>query len=180
MAEAASHNPERCNSMTINALLKHVSSVLLVAFCFLFASPHLARADAPAVFKQLAGSWRGSGDLTLSDGSRERLSCRGYYVLKEKGSGLSLAIRCQSTNYQVRMRSSLTSRAGRLTGRWEERTFNAQGEVTGRATGNGMQLSISGAISGSLSVTLRGRTQRVNISTEGTGFRGVSISLVRG
>lgn len=166
--------------MIVGALLKHTKKPLLFALTVMLAYPHPVQADAPRVFKQLAGSWRGSGDLTLNDGSRERLSCRGYYVLKEQGSGLSLAIRCQSTNYQIRMRSTVTSRAGRLSGRWEERTFNAQGEVTGRATGNQIRLSVTGTVSGSLSVTMRGRTQRVQISTQGTGFRAVSISLVRG
>lgn len=164
----------------VDALLRHPARTVLIAICFLLVHPHLAYAQGPSIFKQLAGSWRGSGNITLTDGSRERLSCRGYYTLKNKGAGLSLAIRCQSTNYQIRMRSQVTSKAGRLSGRWEERTFNARGQVRGRASGNRIRLSITGAISGAMSVSLKGRRQSVQITTKGSGFRSVSISLVRG
>jgi hypothetical protein len=43
-----------------------------------------------------------------------------------------------------------------------------------------MNLSINGTVSGSISITASGRSQSVNISTAGTGFTGVSLSLVRG
>lgn len=148
--------------------------------CIAFAvNTQVAAADASAIFKQLSGSWRGSGDITLTDGSRERISCRGYYVLKGR-NGLSVAILCNSPNYKVELRSRLLEKARGVSGTWEERTFNAMGEVSGRATGNRLTLSIAGAVTGSISISLTGRRHTVKISTVGTGFKAVSISLVRG
>ena len=152
----------------------------LLACLLLIAIPGFAFADNPALFKQLNGTWRGSGTLTLTGGDRERLSCRGYYNLKSGGSGLSIAILCNSTNYKVELRSSVRDSGGHVSGSWEERTFHATGAVSGRASGNRMNLSISGTVSGSISITASGRSQSVNISTAGTGFTGVSLSLVRG
>jgi hypothetical protein len=148
--------------------------------CLLIAMPGFAFADNPALFKQLNGTWRGSGTLTLTGGDRERLSCRGYYNLKSGGSGLSIAILCSSPTYKVELRSSVHDSGGRVSGNWEERTFHATGGVSGRASGNRLNLSISGTVSGSISITASGRSQSVNISTAGTGFTGVSLSLVRG
>ena len=149
----------------------------LVVFFALTANAAVAHAET-AIFKELGGSWRGSGDLTLSDGSRERISCRGYYVPKG-GDDLSLAILCNSPNYKLEIRSNLAGHGSSVSGHWEERTFNARGELSGRATGNGLKLSITGYITGSMSVSLSGSHQSVSISAHGTGFKTVSMSLVR-
>jgi hypothetical protein len=167
-------------NVVTNIIKTSAVRAFLLACVLLAANSSFALADASALFKQLGGSWRGSGTLTLSDGSRERMSCRGYYVVKSGGSGLSIAILCSSTNYKVELRSSLVESGQGISGSWEERTFHAMGEVSGRASGNRMNLSISGAVTGSISISLGGGGHSVNISTRGTGFTGVSLSLVRG
>src|SRR5690606_28189216 len=53
-------------------------------------------AEAASPFRQLAGTWKGAGQIMLSSGARERLSCRGYYTSRGTGNTLSLAIRCAS------------------------------------------------------------------------------------
>ena len=150
----------------------------LLASMVLLSNVTAALADTPAIFKQLAGSWRGSGDLTLSDGTRDRISCRGYYRLT--GNGMSLAILCDSPNYKIEIRSNLVGGGNGISGHWEERTFNANGELSGRASDNRMRLSITGYINGSMSVSLSGRRQSVSISAQGTGFKSVSMTLVPG
>lgn len=165
--------------MATKLSLRLLPKAFVLALILFATGGEVARADASALFKSLAGSWRGSGDLTLTDGTRERITCRGYYVLKS-ANGLSLAILCDSPNYKVEIRSLLDGSGGRVRGTWEERTFNAAGEVSGSASANALRLSIAGAIQGSLSIAMKGRGQSVSISTSGTGFRTVSISLVRG
>jgi hypothetical protein len=120
------------------------------------------------------------GDLTLADGTRERISCRGYYVLKSGGNALSIAILCNSPNRKVEIRSLVEESGRGVSGQWEERTFNATGQVSGSATTTSMRLSISGSIEGAIAISLKGRSHSVNISTAGTGFKGVSMSLSRG
>lgn len=159
-------------------MLRKQSYVILTTLVIVFLGFD-AFAQAPSLFRKLAGSWRGSGELTLADNTRERISCRGYYVLKD-GNGLSAAILCNSPNYKVEIRSRLTERQGGIRGSWEERVFNATGDVSGHATANRLDLSISGTIQGSLSISspTNARRHSVTISTAGIGFKRVQISLV--
>ena len=92
---------------------------------------------------------------------------------------MGLAIRCASASAKIDLRSLLAYEGGRVSGNWEERTFNASGEVTGRASSGSMTLNIGGGISGSMSVSLSGSSQSVSIRTSGSGLKGVSISLRR-
>ena len=142
--------------------------------------PAPALADASALFKQLVGSWRGLGDLVLEDGTRERLSCRGYYVLKSEGNGLSIATLCDSPNQKFEIRSLVAKSASGISGQWEERTTHASGEVSGSVTGETMDLSFSGPIKGTISISLKGKTHSVSVSAAGAGVKVVSISLTRG
>ena len=161
-------------------MLKSAWRGCLLAGLLLAATSNAAFAGGSAIFKNLAGTWRGSGDMTLADGGRERITCHGYYGLKSGGEGLTLAILCNSTNYKVEMRGNLEDNGGRVSGHWEERTFHATGDVSGRATNDKISLSISGYITGAMSIVTRGRGHTVSISARGTGFKSVTINLVRG
>lgn len=135
------------------------------------------RAENP--FVSLGGSWSGSGQITLDSGKTESIRCRGYY--NNKGSDqLGLAIRCASASNKIEMRADLNYTAGSVSGTWEERTFNATGSITGKASANRLTLAISGGVAGSMSVSLNGASQQVSINTEGTAFRGVSIHMSKG
>jgi hypothetical protein len=142
--------------------------------------PALASAQQSTAFSQLAGSWKGSGQIRLEDGHSERLSCRGFYKEKTKGSELSLAIQCRSAANSIDMHGDLVLSNGRLSGHWGERTFSAEGELNGSASANRLNLSISGPITGSMAVTVNGGKHQVAITTAGPGLKGVSISFSRG
>ena len=105
----------------------------------------------PSPFNTLFGSWGGTGELRLDKGRKERIKCSAYYT--GGGSELGMAIRCQSDSYKIEIRSKLSYSGGRLSGNWEERTFNASGAASGTATPSSIRLSISGAVSGSMNVT---------------------------
>jgi hypothetical protein len=140
-----------------------------------------ALADPSPLFKQLAGSWQGSGDLVLEDGTREQLSCRGYYVLKSEGAGLSIASLCNSPSRKFELRSLVSQSASGISGQWEERTYHATGEVSGSGTGTTMNLSFSGTIQGAIAISLAGKAHSVNVSVSsaGAGVKGITISLSR-
>src|SRR4029453_5788758 len=63
------------------------------------------------------GPGRGSGQIQLSQGKTERLKCNAYYT--GGGSTLGMAIRCQSENSNVEIRSKLSQSGGRTPGPWE-------------------------------------------------------------
>lgn len=139
-----------------------------------------AFAKEPGPFAQLAGSWSGGGQVRFEGGRSERISCRAYYTPRDAGSAVNLALRCASKDNKIEMRASLSSANGRVTGDWEERTYNASGSITGRASGGSLTLAIGGVISGSMQVSTSGSRQQVSISTSGAALQGVSISLSKG
>ncbi|HXG79997.1 MAG TPA: hypothetical protein VNJ31_11765, partial [Methyloceanibacter sp.] len=134
-------------------------------------------ASAAGPFDVLLGSWRGSGQIRLTDGRTERLKCNAYYT--GGGSQLGMAIRCQSESSNVEIRSKLSQSGSRITGTWEERTFNAAGTASGQASGNKMTLQISGGVSGTMRVSYSGSRQSVAISTQGIALQSVTIDLTR-
>jgi len=153
---------------------------IAVAVLFSAAACEPAFAQGATPFAQLAGSWHGSGQVRLADGRSERLSCRGNYTQKSGGTELTLAIRCQSENNKIDMKSGLTYEDGRVSGHWEEKNFGLEGDATGKATPNKITLRISGQLQGSMSVSINGATHAVSVTTGGPGFKSVSITFSRG
>jgi hypothetical protein len=135
-----------------------------------------SRAD-PSPFDALLGSWGGTGEINLDKGRRERIKCNAYYT--GGGAQLGLAIRCSSDSYKIEIRSKLSYSGGRLSGNWEERTFNAQGSASGTATPSRITLSIRGGVTGTMVVSYSKSRQTVSISTQGIALQGVSITLGR-
>lgn len=144
-----------------------------VAATVLAAAP----ADAAQLFDRMRGTWSGSGTARFDGGRSESLRCSAYYT----GSGdvLKLALRCATPGSKIEMRGQLKASGSSVSGRWEERTFNAEGAASGSLGDGSVNLRISGAVSGSLSFQLSGSRQTVNLSTSGTALRGLSIGLGR-
>ena len=143
----------------------------------IFLVPAGSSKAEPGPFSTLLGSWGGSGEIRLDKGRKERIKCNAYYT--GGGSDLGLAIRCQSDNYKIEIRSKLSYSGGRLSGNWEERTFNASGTASGTASPNKISLSIKGGVSANMLVNYTKTTQNVNISVSGVALQGVRISLSR-
>lgn len=158
-------------------LIRKAAPVLLatavIAGVFMFTPSKVASASA---VDGLIGSWRGSGTARYTSGT-ERLSCNAYYT--GGGSSLRLAVICNSPSSQVHIRSNLSVSGGKLSGSWEERTFNAQGRASGSVTPSRLSIRISGTVNGSMTVNYTKSRQSVSISTTGTSLRGVSMALSR-
>ena len=152
------------------------------ALALLFALPFstAVMADSATPFAQLSGNWHGGGKVRYNDGSNERLSCRGKYSQGSGGTELRLKIRCKSPSNKIDMKSDISYERGRLSGHWSERHFGLEGDVSGRSAPNKFTVRISGQLQGSMTVSVKGSTHRVNIATTGPGFKSVSISFSRG
>ena len=159
-----------------HSILRFLAVLAMAASSFMLA-PAPGGEAAANPFDTLLGSWRGSGQITLNDGRRERLTCNAYYT--GGGSQLGMAIRCQSDTSNVEIRSKLSLSGSRISGTWEERTFNASGTASGSASGNRISLSIAGGVSGSMQVSYSGSRQSVSISTQNIALKSVTISLSR-
>lgn len=146
-----------------------------------FVGAPIDTASAQSPFEGLTGTWRGSALVQLTSGSSETLKCQAYYTPKDSGSELGLAIRCASASNKIELRAQLASAGGSVSGRWEERTYNAAGDVSGQAVEGRLTLSIiGGGFKGSMAVRTSGGSQTVNIKTEGIALQGVNINLSRG
>lgn len=126
----------------------------------------------------LSGSWSGAGQFRLENGRSESLRCSANYSPKREALGLSL--RCASPSNRIELRASLVSRGSRITGTWEERSYNVSGSVSGVSAGNSLRLGINGGgLSGSMVVTTIGGSQSISVRTDGAALRGINISLRR-
>lgn len=167
-------NIRRYESMATTT--RNLKFFVLFILCAAFAPMSAANAQSP--FKNLAGTWSGSGSVKLANGKSEKLRCKAYYTRKSGGKGLGMAIRCASAANKFSLRANMTYAGGSVSGNWSETNFNASGGLSGKASANRISVAIRGGISGSMSVSVNGKSQRVSLSTKGqSAFRGVNISF---
>jgi hypothetical protein len=116
--------------------------------------------------------------MSFESGETESISCNGYY----KGAGsLSAVIRCKGTSSNFELRSKLQSNGDKVSGSWEERTYNATGDVSGTVSTGKLEIQFSGSLTGSLEMSFSSSSQSVSVSvaTKGAGIKGVLVSLNR-
>ena len=160
----------------LNRRLAQLGAVALVGAAAAGLSTPAAAADSS--LDALAGSWRGDGTMSFEDGATESISCNGYY----KGAGsLSVVIRCKGTASNFELRSKLETNGSAVSGSWEERTYNAAGNVSGTASPGKLNVEFSGSLAGSLELNFSPSSQSVSVSvgTKGAGIKGVQVSLNR-
>ncbi len=134
--------------------------------------------SAPGPFSPFIGSWNGSGQVRLQDGRGEQIKCLAYFT--ERSPGMGLALRCASSGSKIDLRAQLTSDGQRVSGTWEERQFNAAGNLAGTQTGNKLALQMDGGgLSASVTVTANGSAQSFILSTDAGTVRGAQISLIK-
>jgi hypothetical protein len=146
-----------------------------------FAALVFASATTPALagpFSGLAGSWSGSGHISLSDGSRERIRCRAHYSVGAGGTMLQQSLRCASDSYNFELRSDVQSHGGRITGNWNEATRQIGGTLSGRARRGRIEVNVQNPnFNARLTLISHGRHQSVIIRSRGGKLTGASIRL---
>jgi hypothetical protein len=157
--------------------LKICSMALVVGLALLTGRPPQA-AENP--FAQFTGSWSGSGSITVQDGTRERIRCRGRYVAGQGGQTLQLELRCASDSYKFELQSDITYDGGNVTGTWNETTRQVFGSLSGRSTNSHIQaVAHSVGFTANLSLSTRGNRQSVSIKSPGSDISEVAVSLAR-
>jgi hypothetical protein len=132
-------------------------------------------------FTSFNGAWSGTGIVSLSDGSTERIRCKAHYKVDGSGKGLQQTLRCASDSYRFDLNSDVTSsQSGTVSGRWSEASRNIYGDLRGHASDGQIDVFVEAAgFAANLVVTTRGNKQSVSINSKGE-IRGVSITLVKG
>ena len=157
------------------------SSIRKIAFMSLLlqsisCAPLLAQSPP---FAGLAGSWTGSGSISLSDGSKERLRCKATYQVSVADARLQQTLRCASDSYRFDLNSDLVSQQGTIAGSWSEMSRGISGSVAGRASSGSISAVVDApGFSANLSVTTRGNQQSFTILSQGD-IRSVAITMVR-
>lgn len=146
----------------------------------LASSLQAASAAPPQVFETMSGFWMGPGRIEFSEGAIEALVCRAYYRTTERNTMLSIVLRCASPSNKIELRAKVTAQGPRLTGTWEERTFNASGKTTGQAMDGKIALSVDGGgFNATMLVVQDGGQQSVTIAAQGVAFKTVNVVLKR-
>ena len=126
----------------------------------------------------LAGFWSGNGAVTLTSGNTERVKCQVFYKSADGNSQLKQTLRCASADYTINSTAELQVKGGQVTGSWEEKTYAAKGDVTGRYSGENFALMIKGAsFTATMNVTLSACKQSINITPKGLEVTKVTIAL---
>jgi hypothetical protein len=127
----------------------------------------------------LTGYWSGTGSISLGKGKTERVKCSVIYK-SEGANQLRQTMRCASADYAINAAAELQIKGAQVSGSWEERTYSAKGDVTGRFGGDSFTLQIQGAnFSAAMNVTLASCKQSLNITPQGLEVTKVSISLAK-
>lgn len=164
------------NPCAFRARLAHLGALALISAAAVGLTTNSASAEAG--LDVLAGTWHGGGTMSFESGEAESISCNGYY----KGvANLSIVIRCKGSSSNFELRSKLDSNGDKVSGSWEERTYNATGDVSGTVSGGKLNVQFSGSLAGSLEMSFSSSSQSISVSvgTKGAGIKGVNVSLSR-
>jgi hypothetical protein len=150
------------------------------AGAILMLSVAAVHAQSGGAFAGFDGSWSGTGTVSMSDGSSERIRCRATYKVDGGGSALAQTLRCASDSYKFDLSSNVTSQGNNVSGSWSEASRNVFGNLVGKAGGGQIDVFVEAAgFAANITLTTRGNKQSVSISSKGE-IRGVSINMVRG
>ena len=123
-------------------------------------------------FAGFDGSWSGTGTVSMSDGSPERIRCRATYKV-DGGNALTQTLRCASDSYKFDLTSNVTSQGNKVSGSWSEASRGIYGNLNGRAGGGQIDVFVEAAgFAANITLTTRGNKQSVSISSKGE-IRGV-------
>ena len=130
-------------------------------------------------FAGFNGSWSGTGTVSLSDGTTERIRCKADYKVNSSGLNLKQSLHCASDSYKFDLSSDVTSQGDRISGNWSEASRNVFGNLQGTAGGGQIDVFVEASgFAANLTLRTSGNRQTVQISSKGD-IRGVNITLVR-
>jgi hypothetical protein len=166
------------------ANLRSTARGAVVATLILFSGAQVPSGRASAAdsgpFMAFAGSWRGSGEITLSDGHSEPIRCVANYRVGASGATVNDTLRCASDSYNFDLAADVSSRDGALSGTWQETSKGVSGTLSGSVNRGRMQIQVRGpSFAAGLGLSVSGNQQNIQIRSLGTEFTGASIRLRR-
>lgn len=146
----------------------------------LMLSVSAGHAQSSGPFAGFDGAWSGTGTVSLSDGTTERIRCKASYKVNGTGMGLKQKLDCASDSYKFDLTSDVTSNGERISGNWSEASRNIFGNLQGTAGGGQIDVFVeANGFAANLTLRTNGSKQTVDISSKGE-IRGVNITMVKG
>lgn len=128
----------------------------------------------------MAGYWTGNGSVAMNSGKTERVKCSVTYKVGDAGALIKQNMRCASQDYTINASADLRVKGEHVSGNWEEKTYSATGQVSGRYADNSMNLSIKGAnFSAAMNLSLSDCKQTISITPQGLDVSRISIGLAK-
>jgi len=113
-------------------------------------------------FDQLKGDWTGGGMVTPSRGDPEKVDCKVAYDVA--GSTVTQTLLCSGVDNQFDAKTKFKYKGGKISGWWNEKTYDASGSVSGSAIGHLVHARISGdKFSGRMSINVSDSGHTINI-----------------
>ena len=141
----------------------------------------MAASAVPSVagpFTSFEGNWSGTGTVSVTNGSKERLRCRAHYDVGSGGQAMTQNLTCASDSYKFNVVSSVTSDGSAITGNWEETSRRASGKITGKITPTQISAYVQGlGFTARIGIAARAGQQSVTISPTGTDIANVSVTM---
>jgi len=154
-----------------------VKSAAVGAALMLSMSASHAQSSSP--FAGFDGAWAGTGTVSLSDGTTERIRCKADYKVNGSGLGLKQNLHCASDSYKFDLSSDVTSQGERISGNWSEASRNIFGNLQGTAGGGQIDVFVEASgFAANLNLRTNGNKQVVQIDSKGE-IRGVTITMTK-
>jgi hypothetical protein len=135
--------------------------LLLVASVPVRSEPAAEKASGNP-FDQLKGDWTGGGVVTPSKGGTEKVDCKVTYTVA--GSAVTQSMLCSGNDYKFDAKTKFKYDGGKVTGSWNEATYDASGSVSGTAAGETVHARISGdKFSGRMAINVADGGHTINI-----------------
>lgn len=142
------------------------------------ASMPVAAASGP--FGGLDGRWVGSGTISLSSGTRERIRCKSQNLVQDDDNNLQQALRCASDSYKFEVNTYVDHNDGAISGRWDELTNKVYGNLVGSIRGRRIEalVTATGFTAGfRMDMTATRQSVLITPETEHTDITEVKIDL---
>lgn len=152
---------------------------LAFSIAALISASSATLADSGA-FSHFAASFRGTGEVQLSDGHRERIACRANDVIGGGGRTMSQNIVCASDSYKFDIRGQVVAAGTEVSCDWQEMTRGVSGAVTGRISDDRFNGAINAAgFAAAFTLRVAGRNLAFGLRPNGSDVLRVDVSLSR-
>lgn len=151
------------------------SPILIASALAVVATAHVAWANP---VQHLPGRWSGPGNIVMTNGETERMRCVATYFVDGGGGAVKQNLRCAGQGYKIDAVTNLQVANGRVSGGWEERTWDTKGSIKGDVKDDGFTLTIDGpGFSAAMAVKTTNCSQSINITPRGNAVARISMNL---